>query len=242
MRFVSRRRLATVTDGPGPAQTHTPPRRWRGRPRSRRCAGSRWRERSRSVSAIGSTREARCDFNVGFAEFERIVALNPGEPQARPRATTSALAYANSGRNADAATRLHAAIALDPGFLAAIANLVSVDLALGESAKHGDGRSVRCDGTGRRARVVLARHRRVQTVTRDRSRGFREVVHVNPSYASHITICARRRAVGTLRCRAARVGSRCDARARLRPRAFCARRRAAAAGTRAMRARRCNVP
>ena len=61
----------------------------------------------------------------------------------------------------DAARELRAAIALDPGFLAAMANLVSVDLARGDLARSApDRRSLCKPRSGFGARALFARHRR----------------------------------------------------------------------------------
>ena len=81
---------------------------------------------------IGLDAEARGDWNSAAAEFERAVALNPAEPQGSTARYDLAIAYTNLGRNDEAATQLLAAIALDPGFLAAMANLIAVDLRRGD--------------------------------------------------------------------------------------------------------------
>jgi tetratricopeptide (TPR) repeat protein len=81
---------------------------------------------------IGLDAEARGDWNAAIAEFERILALDPPEPKGSTAHYDLAIAYANLTRYDDAARELHAAIALDPEFLAAMANLVSVDLARGD--------------------------------------------------------------------------------------------------------------
>jgi len=81
---------------------------------------------------IGLDAEARGTWSSAAAEFERTVALNPPEPQGSTARYNLAIAYANLGRNDDSATQLRAAIALDPGFLAAMANLVAVDLRRGD--------------------------------------------------------------------------------------------------------------
>jgi Flp pilus assembly protein TadD len=65
-------------------------------------------------------------------EFERITAMHPPEPQGSTAYYDLAIAQAALGQNDDAAASLRAAIALDPGFLAAMANLVAVDLRRGD--------------------------------------------------------------------------------------------------------------
>lgn len=64
-------------------------------------------------------------------EFAAIGALHPPEPQGSTAYYDLALAQAHLGAYSDAAIALHRALALDPGFLAAMANLVAVDLASG---------------------------------------------------------------------------------------------------------------
>jgi len=81
---------------------------------------------------IGLDALARSDWAAGAAEFDRIVALDPAEPKGSTARYDLAIAQANLGRNDDAARNLQAAIALDPGFLAAMANLISVDIARGD--------------------------------------------------------------------------------------------------------------
>lgn len=80
----------------------------------------------------GLAAEARGDWGAAVPEFERIIALNPPEPAGSTARYDLAIAYANLQRNDDAARELREAIALDPGFLAAMANLISVDLARGD--------------------------------------------------------------------------------------------------------------
>jgi Flp pilus assembly protein TadD len=80
----------------------------------------------------GLAAEARGDWEAAIPEFQRIIALNPPEPRGSTARYDLAIAYANLQRNDEAASALREAIALDPGFLAAMANLVSVDLARGD--------------------------------------------------------------------------------------------------------------
>jgi Tfp pilus assembly protein PilF len=71
--------------------------------------------------------DARNDASAA-AEFEAALALHPREPQGSTAHYDLALAYAGLGRLDDAAHELHAALALDAGFLAAMANLVAIDV------------------------------------------------------------------------------------------------------------------
>lgn len=74
----------------------------------------------------------RNDWNAAAAEFERIIALHPVEPQGSTAHYDVAIAYAHMNRLDDAAANLRAALASDPGFLAAMANLIAVDLQRGD--------------------------------------------------------------------------------------------------------------
>lgn len=134
---------------------------------------------------IGLRALARSDFAAASGEFERIVALNPGEPQGSTARYDLALAYANAGRNADAAQQLRAALALDPGFLAAMANLVSVDVASGNlaEARRVADRYVALAPDAARAlyaRGIVALHDGDALTART---DFGKLLHVNPSYA-----------------------------------------------------------
>lgn len=81
---------------------------------------------------IGLNAEARADWSAAAAEFERVVALSPPEPAGSTARYDLAIAYAHLQRYDDADRALRAALALDPGFLAAMANLVAVDLQRGD--------------------------------------------------------------------------------------------------------------
>lgn len=81
---------------------------------------------------LGLAAEERRDWAAAAAEFERIIALDPPEPQNSTARYDLAIAYANQRRLDDAARLLHEAIARDPGFLAAMANLIAVDLSRGD--------------------------------------------------------------------------------------------------------------
>lgn len=86
------------------------------------------RERfNRGIAALN-----RRDFAVAISEFEAVLQRNPAEPQNSTAHYNIALAAARSGNLERAGDELKAAIARDPGFLAAYANLVSVDLQRGD--------------------------------------------------------------------------------------------------------------
>ncbi len=91
--------------------------------------------RSREVHerfALGLAAEQRGDWAQGASEFERIVQLHPAEPQYSTAHYDLAIAYANLKRLDDSAREFGAAIQGDPGFLAAMANLIAVDIARGK--------------------------------------------------------------------------------------------------------------
>lgn len=81
---------------------------------------------------IGLAAEARKDWAAAAPEFERIAQLNPPEPQKSTAQYDLGIAYANMNRNDDAAREFRAALTGDPDFLAAMANLVAVDLQRGD--------------------------------------------------------------------------------------------------------------
>jgi tetratricopeptide (TPR) repeat protein len=84
---------------------------------------------------IGLAAQARGAWKASAAEFERILALHPAEPQGSTAHYDLAIAQANLGLNDEAARNLREALTLDPGFLAAMANLISVDLARGDTGE-----------------------------------------------------------------------------------------------------------
>lgn len=74
----------------------------------------------------------RHDYARAIPEFARIVALHPAEPQTSTAYYDLAIAQAAAGDADGAAAALRAALVLDPVFLAAMANLVAVDLRRGD--------------------------------------------------------------------------------------------------------------
>ncbi len=74
------------------------------------------------------------DWNKARAEFLATVAMNPPEPEGSSAWYDLAIAQAQLGENTGASQSLHRALDLDPGFLAAMANLIAVDLASGDLA------------------------------------------------------------------------------------------------------------
>jgi Flp pilus assembly protein TadD len=134
---------------------------------------------------IGLAAEARGDWGAAVPEFERIVALAPGEPRGSTARYDLAIAYANLQRNDDAANQLRSALALDPAFLAAMANLVAVDLARGDllEARRVADRYVALSPDSARAlysRGIVALRSGDAAAARD---DFGKLLHWNPSYA-----------------------------------------------------------
>lgn len=78
---------------------------------------------------IGLAAEQSRNWSAALPEFERIIALRPPQPQFSTAFYDAGIAYANLRRLDEAAAAFQSALAGDPGFLAAMANLISVDLA-----------------------------------------------------------------------------------------------------------------
>lgn len=134
---------------------------------------------------IGLTALAANDWKAAAGEFGRVVALDPPEPKGSTARYDLAIADANLQRNDDAARELRAAIALDPGFLAAMANLVAVDLARGDLT---EARSVAdrfVDLAPDSARALYARGIvALQAGDAASARNdFGKLLHSNPAYA-----------------------------------------------------------
>jgi tetratricopeptide (TPR) repeat protein len=128
---------------------------------------------------------AKSQWPQAAAEFERILTLAPPEPQGSTARYDLAIAQANLQRYAAAARSLRAALALDPGFLAAMANLVSVDLARGDlsEARAVADRFVATAPQSARALysrgIVALRSGDAATARGD----FGKLLHSNPAYA-----------------------------------------------------------
>lgn len=135
--------------------------------------------------AIGLEAEARKDWSAASGEFERVLALRPPEPLGSTAHYDLAIAYANQNRNDDAARELRASLALDPGFLAAMANLVAVDLARGDlrEARSTADRYLALapdSARGLYSRGIVAMQSGDYSTARD---DFGKLLHANPSYA-----------------------------------------------------------
>ncbi len=134
---------------------------------------------------FGLDAEARSDWKGAAAEFERIVALNPVEPKGSTAQYDLAIAYANLQRYDDAVRALRAALARDPEFLAAMANLIAVDLARGDltDARRVADRYVALAPDSARAlysRGIVALQDGDATTARE---DFGKLLHGSPSYA-----------------------------------------------------------
>jgi len=135
--------------------------------------------------AIGLDAEARGDWTAAIGEFERVLDLRPPEPQGSTAHYDLAIAYANQHRNDDAARELREALALDSAFLAAMANLIAVDIARGElrEARAVADRYLKLAPDSARAlysRGIIALQSGDYATARD---DFGKLLHANPSYA-----------------------------------------------------------
>lgn len=82
--------------------------------------------------AIGLQDEQGGKWEAASAEFERIIALHPPQPQFSTAYYDLGIAYAHVRKFDQAAGAFRGAIQGDPEFLAAMANLVSVDISRGD--------------------------------------------------------------------------------------------------------------
>lgn len=134
---------------------------------------------------LGLASLGQSQWAAAAAEFERIVALNPSEPRGSTAMYDLAIADANLGKNDDAARQLQNALTRDPGFLAAMANLISVDLARGnlDEARTIADRFVAAAPQSARALyshgIVALRAGDAPSARDD----FQRLIHSNPAYA-----------------------------------------------------------
>jgi tetratricopeptide (TPR) repeat protein len=133
----------------------------------------------------GLAAEAAGDWHGAVPEFERIIALDPGEPRGSTARYDLAIALAHTGAYERAATLLNEALARDPGFAAAAANLVSVELLAGDlpRARSAAERFVRLAPDAARARyargLVALQDGDLATARAD----FRALLGNDPAYA-----------------------------------------------------------
>lgn len=134
---------------------------------------------------LGLDAERRGSWSAAAAEFERIIALKPPQPQLSTAYYDAGIAYANLERLDDAARAFGSAIAGDPEFLAAMANLISVDLARGNvsEARQTADRFVTLAPDSARALysrgIVALRQGDTATARRD----FGQLLQADPQYA-----------------------------------------------------------
>ncbi|MGA3038303.1 MAG: tetratricopeptide repeat protein [Vulcanimicrobiaceae bacterium] len=127
----------------------------------------------------------RADYAQAITEFEEALKRNPGEPQNSTAHYNLALAFAGARELDRAASELQDAITRDPGFLAAYANLVSVDLDRNDAAgaRAAADRFIALAPTSARALysqgLVALRAGDMTTARAD----FNKLVDRNPAYA-----------------------------------------------------------
>jgi Tfp pilus assembly protein PilF len=133
----------------------------------------------------GLSAEGRGDWAAAMPEFERIIALDPPEPKGSTARYDLALAKARSGDYGSARTLLEAALARDPSFTAALANLVTVNALDGHlaAARAAADRFIASAPTSARARyergIVALDDGDLTTARAD----FRALVAGDPGYA-----------------------------------------------------------
>lgn len=151
---------------------------------------------ARGIAALGQN-----DWTLASAEFARIVELRPAEPQGSTARYDLALAEAGLRRYDRAASLLEDALKLDPGFAAAAANLVSVNLLRGDlrDARAAADRFVAIAPQAARAlyarALVALSTGDVKTALAD----FRNLLNTNPAYAvAHYDLAVAQIAAGAL--------------------------------------------
>jgi len=166
-----------------------------------------------ALRALATQREVEERFRIGLDalaghdwkgaadEFGRIVALNPPEPKGSTARYDLAIADTNLARYDDAARQLRDAIVLDPGFLAAMANLVSVDLQRGDlrDARNVADRFIALAPDSARAlyaRGIVALQDGDSTTARE---DFGKLLRANPAYAvAHYDLALAEERLGQL--------------------------------------------
>ncbi|MGH7729139.1 MAG: tetratricopeptide repeat protein, partial [Vulcanimicrobiaceae bacterium] len=135
--------------------------------------------------AIGFAAEERGAWSAAAAEFSRVLSLGPREPQASTAFYDLGIAQANLGELDAARAAFGAAIARDPGFLAARANLVAVELERGDLTAARSAADAFVAVAPQSARALYARGltalraRDAATALAD----FRSLLARNPAYA-----------------------------------------------------------
>ena len=135
--------------------------------------------------ARGLKAEASSDWAAAIPEFERIIALDPPEPKGSTARYDLAIARARSGDYGAARLLLEAALERDPGFRAAAANLVTVDVLAGDlaAARTAADRFTELAPAAARARyergIIALRAGDLSTARDD----FRALISGDPAYA-----------------------------------------------------------
>jgi len=135
--------------------------------------------------AIGFDRELHGRWKEAAAEFTRILSLRPREPQGSTACYDLGLAQAQMGAYDAASASFNAAINRDDGFIAARANLVSVDLLrndLGSARRDADDLIARVPASSRALYehgIVALDNNDAQAALRD----FGVLLSRDPSYA-----------------------------------------------------------
>jgi tetratricopeptide (TPR) repeat protein len=125
------------------------------------------------------------EWDGAIAEFNAILALDPNEPQGSTAAYDLGIAQANADRNDDASHSFALALKRDPGFLAAMANLIAVDVRRGDlsGARATADRFVAAAPSSARAlysRGLVALRSGDLAIARD---DFSKLLHNDPQYA-----------------------------------------------------------
>jgi tetratricopeptide (TPR) repeat protein len=134
---------------------------------------------------IGFDAETRTDWNAARPEFERIIALRPAEPLGSTAQYDLGIALFNLHEYGGAVSAFEAAIRLDPDFLAARANLVTVHLMrddLGAARKSADDLIARAPASAR-ARYVRGLAALRAGDAAQATRDFGVLLERNPAYA-----------------------------------------------------------
>ncbi len=135
---------------------------------------------------LGFRHELKGDWKAAAAEFTRVLTLGPKEPQGSTARYDLGLAQAHLGQLAASAGSFQAAIALDPDFFAARANLVAVQLLRNDlvAARKAADELLARDGTSARGLyergLVALRSGDAATALGD----FGALLQFNPGYAT----------------------------------------------------------
>lgn len=125
------------------------------------------------------------DWGGAAAQFDAVLSLAPPEPQGSTAAYDAGIARAHLGSYVEAARDFRAAIARDPAFLAAMANLIAVDIKRDDlaEARTTANRFIKLAPDSARARysrgIVALAANDLQTAGED----FSQLLKMDPQYA-----------------------------------------------------------